>query len=149
MRVFVNQKSIGKRRKIEPVPLDYPSAPGNVRALIEETVKIMVDAFIKRLENKPTPLSDEEMENLAGIGKISFGILNNDTRPDLQKAIDTALLAYQDGLVCIFINDERIEVPTENLAGPTPEDMEKRELELHEGDRLTFVRLTMLAGRMW
>ena len=150
MRVWINQKSIGKRKTIRQVPLEYENVPGDVRSLIEETVRIMVDAFLLRQKNKKeTPLSDEEITDLADIGKISFGILNNDNRPNLEEAKKTALLAFQDGLVCIFLNDERIKVPTENLGGPTPEDMEKMRIELHEGDRLTFVRLTMLAGRMW
>ena len=54
----------------------------------------------------------------------------------MEKALDTAYLAFEDGLYCIFINDEQTEKLDDSL-------------NLKDGDILTFIRLTMLAGRMW
>jgi len=64
--------------------------------------------------------------------------------PDLDKSIETALLAYFDGLVCIFINDEIQDFRPEKV-----EDLKECKIELKENDTITFVRLAMLAGRMW
>ena len=55
---------------------------------------------------------------------------------DRVRALDTAYLAFEDGLYCIFINDEQSEKLDDSL-------------NLKDGDILTFIRLTMLAGRMW
>ena len=60
MIIKVNQKSIGKNKRIKTVPLEYATVPSNVYELIEETVRIMVNDFIRRAENKITPLSDEQ-----------------------------------------------------------------------------------------
>ena len=68
--------------------------------------------------------------------------------PDVNEAIDTAVLAYRDGLVAIFINDELVEVSSEQPT-PTEEELKNCSIELHENDTISFVRLTMLAGRMW
>lgn len=148
MIVLVNQKSIGKNKRIRTVPLDYKDVPVNVYDLIEKTVRIMVDDFYKRAKSKESPLSEEQIKELAEIGRVSFGIIYNDKMPDVKEAVDTAVLAYRDGLVAIFINDELVEVES---ADPTPtvEELKNCKIELKENDRITFVRLTMLAGRMW
>ena len=52
------------------------------------------------------------------------------------KAKENALQSFEDGLYRIFIGDNEIEGL--NTA-----------ITLNEGDTLTFIKLTMLAGRMW
>jgi len=68
-------------------------------------------------------------------GKIGDEV-HGDKKANLEKALDTAYLAFEDGLYCIFINDEQTEKLDDSL-------------NLKDGDILTFIRLTMLAGRMW
>lgn len=148
MVINVNQKSIGKNKRIKTVPVEYKVVPANVLELLEFTVRITVDGFIKRAQSSAAPLSQEQIDDLADIGRISFGIVYNDKMPDIDKAIDTAVLAYRDGLVAIFINDELIEVQSEDPT-PTEEELKAHRLELKENDTITFVRLTMLTGRMW
>lgn len=148
MIVLVNQKSIGKNKRIRTVPLEYKDVPENVYDLIEKTVKIMVDDFYRRARSKESPLSEEQINDLAEIGRVSFGIIYNDKMPDLKEATDAAVLAYRDGLVAIFINDELVEVRSEQPT-PTEEELKNSRIELHENDTISFVRLTMLAGRMW
>ena len=121
MVINVNQKSIGKNKRIKTVPVEYKVVPANVLELLEFTVRITVDGFIKRAQSSAAPLSQEQIDDLADIGRISFGIVYNDKMPDIDKAIDTAVLAYRDGLVAIFINDELIEVQSED---PTPTEEE-------------------------
>ena len=82
-------------------------------------------------------LTNQEIFDNSQVGKISFNEDYNTKKQDLNKAIENALLSYQDGIYCIFLNEERL---TDSL---------KQEICLKDKDSLTFVRLTMLAGRMW
>ncbi|MBO4309533.1 MAG: hypothetical protein J5856_00540 [Lachnospiraceae bacterium] len=148
MNIFVNQKSIGKNKRVKTIPLEYKDVPANVYDLIENTVRIMVGDFYKRANMKESPLSEEQIRDLSEIGRVSFGIIYNDKMPDVNKAIETAVLAYRDGLVEIFVNDEIIEVESKEVT-PTDEELKNCRINLKENDTITFIRLTMLAGRMW
>ena len=55
---------------------------------------------------------------------------------DQATAIKTTIEAFEDGLIALFIDGIRYE------------DI-KQELSLKGGETFTFVKLTMLAGRMW
>ena len=144
MKLNINIKQMGKKgRRVKPVPFEYDRCPATAGELIEDTVRIMVKAFIERQKlsvesHVPEALSDETMKSMAEIGKIAFGYIYNDKEPNEDKAVDTALLAYEDGMVRLFINGEDVEYKKEG----TP-------IRLSEGDEVTFVRLAMLAGRMW
>ena len=92
---------------------------------------------INLTENDVVPyLTDEKINDLSDAGKISFGVDYNGKKQDLEKAIENALQSYEDGIYRVFVNDEEI--------GEINDKM-----DLQENDELTFVRLTMLAGRMW
>ena len=144
MKLNINIKQMGKKgRRVKPVPFEYDRCPATAGELIEDTVRIMVKAFIERQKlsvesHVPEALSDETMKSMAEIGKIAFGYIYNDKEPNEDKAVDTALLAYEDGMVRLFINGEDVEYKKEG----TP-------ISLSERDEVTFVRLAMLAGRMW
>ena len=73
---------------------------------------------------------------MSEIGKLAFGIHYNDAAIDEGKAIAAAIEAVSDGIVRVFKGDE--EMP----------DLDAT-LEINEGDVFTFIRLTMLSGRMW
>ena len=103
-----------------------------------EFVTINVNEFNNGFtENDIVPyLTDEKINDLSDAGKISFGVDYNEQKQDLEKAIENALQSYEDGIYRVFVNDEEIgEIDCE--------------INLKENDELTFVRLTMLAGRMW
>ena len=70
------------------------------------------------------------------VGKIAFGIIYGEKNPNIQEAIDVAITAFQDGLFRVFINEEEICELDEAI-------------NISEEDTVTFIRLTMLAGRMW
>ena len=72
MIVLVNQKSIGKNKRIKTVPLEYKDVPENLYDLIGNTVKIMVEDFYRRVKNRESPLSEEQIKDLAEIGRVSF-----------------------------------------------------------------------------
>ncbi len=142
MKVYVNLKQLGRqKKKLNKVPFEYESIPESVGELIELTVELMVAAFIKRVEfsktgNNPDVMDESEIEARAELGKIAFGFVYGKTEIDMDKAKETALQAYEDGLVRIFIGDEET---------GTLDD----EIIINDGAELTFVKLSMLAGRMW
>ncbi|MBO4669170.1 MAG: hypothetical protein J5648_04260 [Lachnospiraceae bacterium] len=140
MRLQVELKRLGARgRKVAPVPFEVEGVPATVGELIAATAKKCAEEYndrVRKGETMITPLSEREITDMAGIGRVTFGICNSDKEQDVKKAVDNALLAFQDGLFCLFINGKQ-------------ETSAEQGISLHEDDVLTFVRLTMLAGRMW
>ena len=139
MKIFVNVKQIGKRKnKIDKKKYEISEKITTVKELLTEFVTINVNEFNNGFtENDIVPyLTDEKINDLSDAGKISFGVDYNEQKQDLEKAIENALQSYEDGIYRVFINDEEV-VGIES------------EINLKENDELTFVRLTMLAGRMW
>ena len=112
--------------------------PLTVRELIMETVSVCVRNYNERMENQEllTALSLAEMEDQAESGKIGFGVNYGDKKADLQEAQENALQCFEDGIFRIYLGTEELK---------KPEDL----ISLEEDSELTFIRLTMLSGRMW
>ena len=139
MNVFVKLKSVGKRRPIlENTPYTLPDGLSTLRQLIEAVVRQEVEAFNSRgLENMLVPfLSEDAIADLSTVGKVGFGRLYSDRKADPEAAVKTALLGFEDGLFKVVVGEQ------EALELDAP-------LVLHDGDTITFIRLTFLAGRMW
>ena len=139
MKVYVNVKQIGKRKnKIDRKEYEISGEIKTVKELLTEFVTINVKKFNEGLiEEDVVPyLTDEKISDLSDAGKILFGVDYNGQKQDLEKAVENALQSYEDGIYRVFVNDEEMrEIDCE--------------INLKENDELTFVRLTMLAGRMW
>ena len=139
MKIFVNVKQIGKRKnKIDKKKYEISEKITTVKELLTEFVTINVNEFNNGFtENDIVPyLTDEKINDLSDAGKISFGVDYNGQKQDLEKAVENELQSYEDGIYRIFVNDAEVgEIDCE--------------INLKENDELTFVRLTMLAGRMW
>ena len=137
MHLYINMKQLGKRKNtIDKVVFSYEKAPEDLRELIGETVKICVADYIDRMDKGEAVLSEEQIEDMSQIGKIAFGIVYGGKKPDVQKAIETAVQGFEDGLFRVFLGDRELEKLDEKV-------------EFAEGNEITFIRLTMLAGRMW
>ena len=140
MVINVNIKQLSKKgRKIKPLPFVYEKIPETVEDFIRETIRIMYESYMDRLKAPKDycqAYSKEEIEDMAQMGEVTLGFVYGDDVPDLDSAIETALLAYKDGLVRLFIGDKE----AGELCG---------RIELKDKDEVTFIRLTMLAGRMW
>ena len=139
MKIYVNIKQIGKRKnKIDKKEYEVSGKIETVKDLLIEFVTINVKEFNEGLtENDIVPyLTDEKINDLSDAGKISFGVDYNGREQDLEKAIENALQSYEDGIYRVFVNGEELGKINDKL-------------DLQENDELTFVRLTMLAGRMW
>ena len=138
-RIMVALKHPGNlTRKVKTHSLLLPSTPRTLQELIELTVKVCVHSYTARRQpvSIPAPLTEEEWDAMAEVGKFAFGGHDTDSVLDEAIATDTALAAVTDVLVRIFRGTEEL---TE-LRSP---------LSLEQGEILTFVRLTMLSGRMW
>lgn len=140
MKVKINLKQIGERRpKIAPIEFVYLPAPHTLRELIMQTAAACVNSFNGRIragEEHVKPLSEERIGNLAKVGKIAFGISYGEREQDPESAKANAINAFEDGTYRVFLNDTELT------------ELDK-ELKISENDSLTFIRLTMLAGRMW
>lgn len=137
MVLYINVKQIGKRKnKVDKVSFQYDAPIRTLRNLIEETVKICVADYINRMGCGDSICSNSQMEDMAGIGKIAFGFIYNQKRPDVNEVIKTAITGFEDGIFRVFKGGEELE------------ELDK-EVLFEDGEEVTFVRLTMLAGRMW
>ena len=140
MQVQVNVKRIGKRRNaIETRPYEI-GALHDIGELIDAFVTSEVARFNERATAGETALrylTSAEIADASTVGKVGFGV---DYRGQVQSAAAAIANAHQcftDGIYRIFVNGAELEGPLD-----TP-------VTLHENDEITFVRLTMLAGRMW
>ena len=139
MTIKVNIKQLGKKKnKIAGVDFPLSCSPKTVRELIRECVHTCVRQYNERAAkgDNPDPLSSEQIADMSEIGKIAFGINYGDKLPDEEKAVTDAYQAYEDGLFRVFIG----EVETRELDST---------VSISEGSEVTFIRLVMLAGRMW
>lgn len=137
MKIIINVKGLSRKKVIYQEEVELKNKISSTKDLITELVKINVEKFNKKIDEKDilSIMTNENIAKAARIGKIGDEV-HGDKKANLEKALDTAYLAFEDGLYCIFINDEQTEKLDDSL-------------NLKDGDILTLIRLTMLAGRMW
>ena len=137
MKIIINVKGLSRKKVIHQEEVELINKISTTKDLITELVKINVEKFNKKIDEKDilSIMTNENIAKAARIGKIGDEV-HGDKKANLKKALDTAYLAFEDGLYCIFINDEQTEKLDDSL-------------NLKDGDILTLIRLTMLAGRMW
>ena len=137
MKIIINVKGLSRKKVIHQEEVELKNKISTTKDLIIELVKINVEKFNKKIDEKDilSIMTNENIAKAARIGKIGDEV-HGDKKANLEKALDTAYLAFEDGLYCIFINDEQTEKLDDSL-------------NLKDGDILTLIRLTMLAGRMW
>ncbi len=139
MVIQVRLKSMGRRRQsVEAVPYEIDGHPSKVRELICAVTKAGVEAYNRRLESAEllTCLTGTQIEDQAQAGKVSFGCSYEKKAAEVSKAQENALQCFADGIYRIFLDGE----PLEQL---------EQAITIKEDSEFTFVRLTMLAGRMW
>ena len=137
MKIIINVKGLSRKKVIHQEEMELKNKIFTTKDLITELVKINVEKFNKKIDEKDilSIMTNENIAKAARIGKIGDEV-HGDKKANLEKALDTAYLAFEDELYCIFINDEQSEKLDDSL-------------NLKDGDILTLIRLTMLAGRMW
>lgn len=139
MEIQVNLKSIGKRRQsVKPVTYEISGRPSTVRELICAVTETGVEEYNQRMEASGilTYLTREEIDDQAQVGKISFGVNHGEKAAELSRAQENAIQCFEDGIYRIFLDEKSLE------------DLDE-EIQITKDSVFTFVRLTMLAGRMW
>lgn len=139
VNVKINVKGITKKKaQIEMQTMSLDSSISDVKQLLEAVVRNCVREYNARKDRGDilAVLSREQIEDKAETGKIGFGVNYGDRKEDVLKAVENVLQCFADGLVVVFVD------------GAKKTDL-KDMVSLSEGTELTFVRLTMLAGRMW
>lgn len=139
MEIYVRVKSVGKRRDIlAPTPYTIPDGIGSLRQLLTAVVQKEVAQYnSKEAEAQLIPfLTQQELDDQAKIGKVSFGTIYSEKKADPAKAVANAIACWEDGLVRVFLHEEEVT----DLDAP---------LTLGEQAVLTFLRLTFLAGSIW
>jgi len=137
--VYVKLKSAGKRRPVLNNTLyTLPDDVATLRQLIAATVRQEVAAYnSKGTDNALVPfLTQAEIEDASTVGKVGFGRLYSEKKADPDKAVEVALLGFEDGLFRVIVGESEVV----ELDAP---------LTINEGDVITFIRLTFLAGRLW
>ncbi|MCL2347207.1 MAG: hypothetical protein FWC50_02985 [Planctomycetaceae bacterium] len=138
-QLFVRIKQIGKRKPlIENQPFQVPETVHTLRTLLETIVNQRVESFNQRSESGDWTkyLTDFDLDSAAESGKVGFDAKYNDRVQNADQAVDAAILAFEDGLFRVFLDDDELE----SLDA---------ELSLRDGQVIIFIRLTMLSGRSW
>ena len=139
MKINVNLKSMAKRKhSVKPVIYEISGHPSTVRELIYAVTQAGVEEYNQRMESPELLryLTSEEIDDKAQAGKISFGVNYGEKKADIAKAQENAIQCFEDGIYRIFLDEEPLEILDEKI-------------QITEESVFTFVRLTMLAGRMW
>ena len=147
MKISVNAKNIGARRaSVIESDFELPYNPediSTVRDFLDAVTEVCVARYKKRQSESEIlkVLSLDQIDEKSLSGKISFGVNYGTKSPDVIKAKENTRQCYLDGIFALFIDGKEISGEDKSLPLETP-------LEIHEGSNVTFIWLTMLAGRM-
>ena len=139
MDIYVRVKAIGKRKDIlAPTPYTIPDGICSLRQLLTAVVEKEVTQYnSKEAEAQLIPfLTQQELDDQAKTGKVSFGTIYSDKKADPGKAVANAIGCWEDGLVRVFMDEDALT----DLDAP---------LTINARSVFTFIRLTFLAGSIW
>lgn len=138
MIISVNVKKLGKKiASVEPTPFEIEGIPMTAEELVTACVRSCVTAYNSRIDNRePRCISDEQFAAMEAAGKMAFGLPFSDKKANVNEAVLTALQAFDDGLFHVFVGETELE-------------SREQEIKIGENSEVTFIRLTMLAGRIW
>ena len=139
MRFYVNVKALGKlRASVECAPFEIEGTPEDVRGLIIEVVAACASQFEQRSARSEVleAMTAKEIADRSRSGKISFDMVNGENAVNVPQAQQNALQCFEDGIYRIFLDGKSLQELDEKIT-------------INEQSQLTFVRLTMLAGRLW
>jgi hypothetical protein len=144
MNLTISVKQLGKKHPIlqdNAIILATSATEISVTHLLELVVAQQVAQFSKSsfemddVDKTHLP-NDHYLPILLDSGKSSFGAVYNHKLPDLKKAQETAIQAFEDGMFALFYGDDELETLQQTI-------------NLEENKTLTFIRLTFLAGSYW
>ena len=137
----VSGKAIARKKPLfEDFSVPPPDAvaagqPVTLRDLIGHVVRAEVAAFRQRQAERRLlkALTARQIEDALAAGKVQAGGSTLDQPVDPDQAVAAAVEAFADGLFLVVVDDTEVK----DLDGVVP---------LTASSRLTFIRLTLLAG---
>ncbi|HEV3438165.1 MAG TPA: hypothetical protein VG122_12445 [Gemmata sp.] len=137
----ISAKALGRKRplfedfSVPPPPAVSAGQPLTLRDLIGHVVRAEVSGFKSRQAERRLlkALTAKQIEDGLAKGKVEAGGSDLDQHIDPEQAVATAIEAFADGLFLVVVDETEIK----DLDTP---------LALTNESRLTFIRLTMLAG---
>jgi hypothetical protein len=140
MKFFVTAKQAGKKKDvIARTEYFLEEDPKTLREFISAIVSKNVKEFNEKTgkENILGFLTQEDIDNHATqTGKVGFGQLYSDQKADVNKSVENAIICFTDGIYKVFIDEQEIE------------DLDAT-INISPESSVIFIKLTMLAGRMW
>ncbi|MGE7113529.1 hypothetical protein [Lysinibacillus sp. NPDC047702] len=139
MRLFYQQKTIGKKsRKLQKIAFTIEEPVYTLKDLLLQLVTQEVQNYNEKALDTSLHiyLTEKQLENAVHHGKIHFGEKKSAAVQSLEQAKSTVIQAFEDELFLVIQNEEQLNSLT------TP-------LTIQEDDVFTFIKLTMLAGRIW
>jgi hypothetical protein len=138
--ITISGKALGRKKPLfADWSIPFPPDPGEggltLRDLIDRVVRAEVEAFRQRQEERKLfrALTERQIEQGAAKGKVDMGGRDLNQKVNADKAVATALEAFEDGLYLVVVDGH-----------------EQRALDaqvfLQPDSRVAFVRLTLLAG---
>ncbi|MEN7551591.1 hypothetical protein AAG747_26995 [Rapidithrix thailandica] len=141
MKVNYSVKQMGKKHPLittRSIEIEEIGESPLLKVLIEAVVRQQVKAYNERKAEKtlvdylkPSDINEQKEQ-----GKVGFGDFENDNQADEEKAIATALQAFEDGIFCVFVDEEQVG-SLQDTVTLQPESI------------LYFIRLTFLSGSIW
>ena len=146
MEIRFSVKQLTKKRPfINAQPLEitgeynvHYSLKDILTAIVTQQVGVFNNKIEDSINNKNlfTFFEENELNAEAETGKVRFGAIYNDKKADLDKAIETVLLAFYDGLIVIFVDERQL-------------DKLEDQIRFNKNSVVTLVRLTFLSGSFW
>ena len=117
MNLNVQVKQAGKKvNKIKTVVMEIKEPPKTVEELLIAAVKQTRELFVQKRKksekleqgdlSQVSLYNEEQIEDMASVGKVVFGFSLNNRVPSEKEAIETALQAFEDGLNWAFVVKE-------------------------------------------
>jgi hypothetical protein len=140
--ITIEARAVGRKQALvpewaAPLPpeLRQEGARLTLRDLLAGVVRAEVRAFRERQEARRLlqVLTEAQIAAGAAGGKIDMGGRDLQQEVDEGAAVETALQAFEDGLYLVILDGRELRSLDEEIA-------------LQQDSRLTFLRLTMLAG---
>lgn len=132
------KQASARRGYLQQLEVEVPDTISTLQALINEVVRQKVNAFNASIEQQQLVgfLTVSERESEASTWKVGFDRVRGERQVRLEESYKQAESAFKDGLYRVFLNGEEI-------------TGYEQAIELNQRDEVVFLRLTMLAGRMW
>jgi len=136
-QIEIKLKKLGKK-KIKSFVVELQGSVETLKDFITQMVRHEVKRFNEKQDN-PTIipfLTPSQLDQKSQNGKVSFGDLYNGEKAIEEESVENALLAFQDGLFVVFVDDREIKEIDETII-------------LTEKSEVVFMRLTFLTGTYW